>query len=151
MMMDNLNAVEHLAMRLKFEGRPYAEMADLTGIPRRTLESWFTRAGRLSEAYREFQDKMRADVNKANQDIIAEYRAIDTVTPLREIIEDKGHKDRMQAVKYLNDIARGIRPTDQHQDTTDKLKDQMTDDEIAEAMAKLLKEKEAILKGEDIE
>ena len=133
--MDNLTSTEHLALRLRYEGKSYSDIERATEVPKRTIERWFSRNGKLSEAFREFQETMGAELAKVDRNIIDEYKSIDTVTPVKEIIADSKHKDRARILMYINDIAHGIRTTEQTADMSERIK---ADIDKTEAVTEML-------------
>lgn len=90
------------AIRLKYDGIPYAEIAKQLKVPKTTIESWFEKTGLLHDAYDGYAHGMDSDIRKEN---IADIRrsAQTAIKMLAALMGSKSDFVKLNAANSLLD------------------------------------------------
>jgi len=129
------------AIELKANRLTYKDIAKTLGVAHQTVCRWFYKGGILYKPYQDCVARKLAAVDKAitqsSTAILDKLKTVDTITPIIAIAKDPTHKDCLNSLKYINDIAHGIRQTEQQADISEQLK---ADIDKEQAVRELLKE-----------
>ncbi|TAK04191.1 hypothetical protein EPO34_03535 [Patescibacteria group bacterium] len=108
------------AVRLKYEGVPYADIAKQTRVPKTTIDNWFEKNGLLHNAYEEYALEMDALIRKEN---LADIRrgAQTAIKMLTALMGSKSDFVKLNAANSLLDrwLGKAKQPIELPPDPTD--------------------------------